>query len=599
MDLIAGMQPTGRRVQGPGFELAGLDGDRGVHTAIVLVGAPDAGITLREGARAFLERPGFAGLARLVAVDRAAGAAVFATGEVWSAAEVLASLRRRGRAPGLRAGLELAWQAAELLSRAHKEAGPLGAPCHGAIDPWRLALRRDGQVVLLGYDVVPGRDGLACEGAALAEALRYAPPERVDGRGEDGSSDLFSLALVALEWIVGEPVYAGPVEQIRESAREADGDRVMWAWRDRLPKSVAAVLGRAIRRDADARWPDAASFAAALRQELGAPNLEGESLHALLASKDIDPPIRFVALDEERGDADTRALAPEAGPSPAPDAVRPPRARVVSLGGRLGRAGRAGHAAPPPAPEQTRAEGAPTEVAAIPAAAIPAPEPPPGAPAPPDPDDVDDVDDADPAALAELLDAPEPASDDTPTAPLPRPGAAPTLDDELPTLEAARPSTATEWTPVGPQPVSALTADGVVATAIFDAGARASRVALGLASAAGLSRLDSNGRVVAVWRLWCDGAAVGDLSRAASLADRALTLVRGDARPVTVRVRVGARVVEANVSTALFAVEAAAALAGVGGLSTGRSLVLDGAPVDGDALLDGLVRPGATVEIVP
>ena len=128
MDLIAGMQPTGRRVQGPGFELAGLDGDRGAHTAVVwtLSQRTGAELAVRDGVRAFLERPGFAGLARLVAVDRAAGAVVFATGEVWSAAEVLASLRRRGRAPGLRAGLELAWQAAELLARAHREARRAG-----------------------------------------------------------------------------------------------------------------------------------------------------------------------------------------------------------------------------------------------------------------------------------------------------------------------------------------------------------------------------------------------------------------------------------------------------------------------------------------
>ena len=50
-----------------------------------------AALKLPDGARAFLERPGIAGLARLVAVDRGAGALVYASGEVWSAAEVIAS----------------------------------------------------------------------------------------------------------------------------------------------------------------------------------------------------------------------------------------------------------------------------------------------------------------------------------------------------------------------------------------------------------------------------------------------------------------------------------------------------------------------------
>ena len=490
--------------------------------------------------------------------------------------------------------------------------------------------------MLLGYDVLGGRHGLGTEGAALAEALRYAPPERLEGRDEDATSDLFGLALVALEWVVGEPVYKGTVDQIREAAREAEGDRVLWAWRERLPKSVAAVLGRALRRDVDARWPDAASFAAALRQELGAPDLDGPSLHALLSSKDIDPPNRFVALEEERGDADARVGEPAV--EAAPEAAAPVRARIVSLGGRLGRAARAGAASGPPVvapPEATRVdpnatyaepegdddagEAALAELldaalpGAKPALADVPPAPPVEAEAPEDAPTIEhprhvvaDAVDAFAAEGSPTADAPapedkpavEPLAGDAPT-PEDTPAVEPPADDAL-TVEQARPeSAATVWEPVGPVTLLATTPDGPGAQATVAPELPASRAALALVAAAGLSRLDTNGRAVAIWRLTRDGAAVGDTTRAVALADAALSLTRADARSVAVRVRVASRVVEANVSTALFAVEAAAALAVVGGLATGRALRIDGADVPPDALLDGLIRPGATVEIVP
>jgi hypothetical protein len=339
MEAIAGMPVTPRRVQGPGFELVGLLGERGHHTAVWYPPSSPGraeGLALPDGARAFLERPGLPGIARLTHLDRDTGAVVYASGEVWSLAEVVASLRRRGEIPGVRAGVELAWRVATLLAEAQGDAAAVRLAGHGAIDPWRVALRRDGQVYLLGYGMSAGKAALRCGGLQLREALRYAPPERLEGRAEDASSDLFSLALVALEWMVGEPVYRGDEESLRRQAREAEGDRRLYAWRERLPAAVVEVFGRAVRRDVDGRWQEPAAFAEAARRVLAHPALTGPSLFQTMASPSIDPPHRFVGLSEERGEVDNATRTREelvVDHQTEPHAA-PRRWRHVALGGR-------------------------------------------------------------------------------------------------------------------------------------------------------------------------------------------------------------------------------------------------------------------------
>jgi hypothetical protein len=329
MEAPPGMTKTSRRVQGPGLELVGLVGDQGAHTGLLLPETSPCraeGLSHDDRARAFLERPGIAGLARMAGLAQDRTMAWYAAGEVWSAAEVMASLRRRKGQPGLRAGIELAWRVSDVLFQAERDAAPFGLRSHGAIDPWRLALRKDGQVIVLGYGLATGRPHQRCQGAELAEALRYAPPERLSGRPEDGSADVLSLALVALEWAVGTPVYEGEGDELVRQVMEAEGDRRLWAWRERLPADVVEVFGRALRRDVDARWPSVAAFKEEVRRLVSHPAVVGPTLMELMGGGALDAPGRYVGLAELRG---SPAVAVGVG-------VTEERApsRWVSLGGR-------------------------------------------------------------------------------------------------------------------------------------------------------------------------------------------------------------------------------------------------------------------------
>ncbi|MFM2160675.1 MAG: hypothetical protein RLZZ383_187, partial [Pseudomonadota bacterium] len=363
MDGIAGWRATSRRVQGPGFELVGLEADAAVATGVWL---PDTsplrseGLGVLEVGRAFLTRPGVPGLARLLHLDREASIAVYATGELWSVAEVGSALRRKGMRPGMRAGVELAWRVADLLAKAERDAADVGLKGHGGLDPWRIGLRRDGQVVLLGYGLTLGRGVLKLSGDERIEALRYAPPERLSSAAEDATSDRFSTALVALEWVLGEPVYRGAAAVVEQAAQQAEGDHRLYAARDEIPTEVLDVFGRALRRDRDARWADAVTWRDALRRALSHPALEGPSLHQLMTSAPLDLPRRFVSLAEIRGDAD-RNTDDDAVPAATE------RPRWVSLGGRRGSAAKQAAAQAP------AAMAAETVLDAEPVAAVDAP----------------------------------------------------------------------------------------------------------------------------------------------------------------------------------------------------------------------------------
>lgn len=476
MDAIAGMQPTRRRVQGPGLELLGLTGDRGTHTAVWYPPTSPCrgpGLSVDDGARAFLERPNLPGLARLVAVDRSAGALVYATGTLWSVAEVRASLRRRGEVPGVRAGVELAWRTAVLLDKARREADGLNIGAHGGLDPWRLGLRRDGQVVMIGYGASPGRAALSLEGSAGAEALRYAPPERLLGDREGPSSDLFSLSLVALEWAMGEPVYRGDPEALRRQVAEAEGHHRLLAWLREAspPREVVEVLGRAIRRDPDARWTRPGPFAEALRRLLSHPALEGPSLHQWMQSSAIDAPDRFVGLDEERGDVDrTRSLAVTDAPTPTPrSGSEGPRRRYIALGGRKGRRRRQGVSTPAATPTRSTPGTGPAKAAAS-DAARPSAAPPTA--------EISLEDTGDGLSVMPLPEAPRTE------APEPRPSSPPTfVPDDEPVLEEATPGPHIEHEPVETAELPAPTPAPAEAPAAAPTSAPAKKTAPAPASA--------------------------------------------------------------------------------------------------------------------
>src|SRR5687768_5935685 len=109
-------------------------------------------------------------------------------------------------------------------------------------------------------------DGRLTGTGLLVGSPRYMSPEQASGeRALDGRSDIYALGLVGYEMLVGESPYAGAsaasmiAKHVTEPAppvakRAAD-----------VPPGLAAGIDRALEKDPDDRWPDAAAMAQAIR----------------------------------------------------------------------------------------------------------------------------------------------------------------------------------------------------------------------------------------------------------------------------------------------------------------------------------------------
>jgi serine/threonine protein kinase len=100
--------------------------------------------------------------------------------------------------------------------------------------------------------------------------LDYMAPEQIEGHHVDGRADLYALACTAFEMLTGEPPF-----------RRDQGMAVLWAQlqapapslrakRPDLPPAVDEVIGRALAKSPDDRYPSCTVFAQALAAACGA-----------------------------------------------------------------------------------------------------------------------------------------------------------------------------------------------------------------------------------------------------------------------------------------------------------------------------------------
>jgi predicted ATPase len=139
---------------------------------------------------------------------------------------------------------------------------------HRDVKPENIMLRADGIPKLLDFGIAvppavdPGDDTLPDLGAA-AGTLRYMSPEQARGAPADARGDIFSLGVVLYEMIAGRPPFDGPTPAAVLLA--VCNDPTPSLARAGVPApTLERLLGRALAKAADDRYPDMAAFAAAL-----------------------------------------------------------------------------------------------------------------------------------------------------------------------------------------------------------------------------------------------------------------------------------------------------------------------------------------------
>lgn len=96
----------------------------------------------------------------------------------------------------------------------------------------------------------------------------YMSPEQASGETElDARSDVYSLAVVVYEMLVGEPPFTGPSPRAIMARQVTEEPRRVRMVRPEVPAPVDAALARALAKDPAQRFASVADFVAALQVE--------------------------------------------------------------------------------------------------------------------------------------------------------------------------------------------------------------------------------------------------------------------------------------------------------------------------------------------
>ncbi len=282
---------TTRRI-GP-YELTGTLG-RGANGAVFrarLTGASEEAFAIKvlhrqdpralqrfERERRFLSDPALEGFVRLLDAGESAQGP-------WLVMPLLpgGDLRRRLQAGPLPAdeAIALARSLGRALGTAH-EAGIV----HRDMKPENVLFDAGGRPLIadLGlarhFQSEPGitRSAALTKTGEMAGTIGYAPREQLENAASvDGSADVFALGAILFECLAGRPAFEGAtaLEVIDKIGR---GDRPRLDRSD-VPRHVVAAIERSLDPDAGARFPDGATFAAALSDEAEIGELSSKTSH--------------------------------------------------------------------------------------------------------------------------------------------------------------------------------------------------------------------------------------------------------------------------------------------------------------------------------
>lgn len=295
--------------------------------------------------------------------------------------ETLAARLSRGEFPSLEQALDIAAQAADALAVAHAT-----AIVHRDIKPGNLMITRTGQVKVADFGVAKavGESTELTRTGMMVGSPAYMAPEQVKGQSLDGRSDLFSLGVVLYEMLLKrKPFPADTVTSLVYQILHEDpmADAAIHA---ALPPGVAAFLRRALAKERDERFADAAAFAAEARALAASPAARTAATK-LVAKRAAAAPARAAAAAALPAAGGTTIAESDAGPGKGVlwAALAGAAAVAIALFLWLGRSpGAPEVGAPPvePAPDPTLAQPlaqpeAPPADAPEAATATPAPTP--------------------------------------------------------------------------------------------------------------------------------------------------------------------------------------------------------------------------------
>jgi len=170
----------------------------------------------------------------------------------------------------LRCAAGVIGQVCEGLRYAHelRDAGGTPTPVvHRDVSPQNLFVTTDGVSKLLDFGVSKVlTEGSRTRTGIWKGKLPYMAPEQIRGKPVDPRADVFAMGIVLWEALAGDRLFRRDSDyQIWRAVTEEDIPAVT-SIRPGLPPRIDAVLGRALERDRDKRYPTIRAFATDLRE---------------------------------------------------------------------------------------------------------------------------------------------------------------------------------------------------------------------------------------------------------------------------------------------------------------------------------------------
>ncbi|HZU11477.1 MAG TPA: protein kinase [Chloroflexota bacterium] len=148
---------------------------------------------------------------------------------------------------------------------------------HRDVKPQNILLAADGTPKLADFGIAHLADGSTTRTAAILGSAHYLSPEQSRGEEATARSDLYACGIVLHEILTGVPPFDGPNAL-------AIAHQHLEAIPQPPPGPLAASIGRALAKNPDDRFPDAAAFIKSLRS--GAASTSNQPL---VVQTDIQP----------------------------------------------------------------------------------------------------------------------------------------------------------------------------------------------------------------------------------------------------------------------------------------------------------------------
>lgn len=180
----------------------------------------------------------------------------------------------------LAAVLAIGSQVADALSAAHAS-----GLVHRDVKPANILLSADGRVLVADFGIAKAAQSSDnTDNGAMVGTAKYLAPEQVDGRPVDGRTDVYALGIVLYEALTGVPPFVGDSDTATALMRLHSDPVRPRQLRPDIPVAVEAVIGRALARRPEDRFPSAAAMRSALLAAGADPSRAHQAAQAAVAS---------------------------------------------------------------------------------------------------------------------------------------------------------------------------------------------------------------------------------------------------------------------------------------------------------------------------